>query len=285
MGMTEFLGEDKRYPQARGLDAVISHLHQLGPGARRYIHMSDIPKVGLKPKNQTGTGTLEPVGIYTYRSDLWLNGEELGRWGTDALYVHVIKVKPGTRIAGSVQTREALDKLKAEMPEKFPGHIQDPSGLANKYLRKLGYGVVVRKVQGHWEYIILGRDFIDNITTFQIMHLPKGATSGVDNVEGWTEFTYTDKALGIDPYKDLLLADPTLAWRLGFMVSQGPPGQPLHWSFVSNPRKLAKTKLLLRALKTKTKLTPAQQQQLIVPHDTDQYPNRLLDIYREYFRS
>lgn len=285
MRLIELLGEDKRYPQVRGLDAVISHLHQLGSGARRYIHMSDIPKVGLKPKNQTGTGTLEPVGIYTYRSDLWLNGDDLGRWGADALYVHVIKVKPGTRIAGSVQTREALDNLKAEMPEKFPGHIQDPSGLANKYLRKLGYGVVVRKVQGQWEYIILGRDFIDNITTFQIVHLPKGATGGVDDMQGFTEFTYTDKALGIEPYKDLLLADPTLRRRLGFMVSQRPPGQPLHWSFDQSPRKLTKIKLLLHALKNKTKLTPDQQQQLIDPHDRDQDTNMLLDIYREYFRS
>jgi hypothetical protein len=258
MRISELFAESKGNQGARGIEAVMDHISS-SDRKNTYVHTSMIPKVGIKPGDNLTAG-LEPVGIYAFRADDWYKANG-AMYFKPLRYIHVIKLKPNTKSVNS----QVYDQLVQEFNEENPDIDQyQSSGKLTLWLKKKQIGMVARKHYGNEvEYIILGREFISHIQTFDTYHLLPGAKNNFDNVNNDVEFNYDKARTGLAPYAEFLEQNPELE-------------DELEWWY-ANPRNLAKIRLLLYALKNQITLSPVQQGKLV------DYGNaRYLQIYRKY---
>jgi len=173
----------------------------------------------------------------------------------------VIKLKPNTKSVNSKEYRQLVQQFVKENPSVD----HQASAKFTVWLKKHNIGMVERRnFADELEYIILGREFISHIRTFDIYHLPPGAKDKFDWVNTNVEFNYAKARTGLEPYTEFLKQNPDL-------------DDELDWWYAS-PRDLAKVRLLLYALKNQIALSPTQQQKLI--RDGGNY--HYLQIYRKY---
>ena len=259
MRISELLDESRGNQGERGL-AAVSDLISSSDRKNTYVHTSMIPKVGIKPGDNLTAG-LEPVGIYTFRADDWYKAQG-DMYFKPLRYIHVIKLKPNTKSVNS----QVYDQLVQDFITENPDIDQDmSSGKLTLWLKKKQIGMVSRIHFGNEvEYIILGREFISHIQTFDTYHLPPGAKHRFDDVNQAVEFNYQKARTGLEPYTEFLKQNPDL-------------DDELEWWYAS-PRDLAKVRLLLYALKNQIALSPTQQQKLISDGGNYHY----LQIYRKY---
>jgi hypothetical protein len=258
MRISELFAESKGNQGARGIEAVMDHISS-SDRKNTYVHTSMIPKVGIKPGDNL-SAEIEPVGIYTFRADHWYKASGALHF-KPMRYIHVIKLKPNTRAANSKVFPQLLQEFIQENPTI---NRETASGKLTVWLKKHQYGMVERlNFANEFEYIILGREFISHIQTFDTYHLPPGAKDKFDWVNTDVEFNYEKARTGLEPYREFLKQNPELE-------------DELEWWY-ANPRNLAKIRLLLYALKNQITLSPEQQGKLV------DYGNaRYLQIYRKY---
>lgn len=239
------------------------------------MHNSGTAKVGIKPGNNIMGFDLEPVGIYTYAARDWL--ERLGGMPYRGFrYLHAITIKSGTQQASPAATQQLIARFVEDEPDHWPDY--GASGQLTRYLISRGYGVVSQVGQGATESIILGRQFIEQIRTFDAYHPPRSGKEWAD--AGVAKFEYELDRIGLGGHAAFLAANPGLAQRLG--IGSLSHGGPLHvWG--AGPGDLSRIKLVVHALANGIKLTPEQERFLVLPHAIHtEDRNRYLDVYLDY---
>lgn len=259
MRISELLDESRGNQGERGLAAVMNYISS-SDRKNTYVHTSMIPKVGIKPADNLST-EIEPVGIYTFRADHWYNARGDLHF-KPMRYIHVIQLKSSTKSVNS----KVYQQLVQEFIKDNPSIDQDQaSGKFTVWLKKHHIGMVERRnFADELEYIILGREFISHIQTFDIYHLPPGAKDKFDWVNTNMEFNYQKARTGLEPYEQFLEKNPKL-------------DNELEWWY-AHPRDLPKIRLILYAIKNQIALSPNQQQKLIGWDGSDHY----LQIYLKY---
>ena len=259
MRIRELLDESRGNQGERGLAAVMD-LISSSDRKNTYVHTSMIPKVGIKPADNL-SNDIEPVGIYTFRADHWYNARGDLHF-KPMRYMHVIKLKPTTKSVNS----KVYQQLVQQFVKENPSVDQDQaSAKFTIWLKKHNIGMVERRnFADELEYIILGREFISHIQTFDTYHLPPGAKDKFDWANTNVEFNYQKARTGIEPYEEFLKQNSDLE-------------DELEWWY-AHPRDLPKIRLILYALKNQIALSPNQQQKLIGWDGNDRY----LQIYLQY---
>jgi hypothetical protein len=269
MRIKDLIVEGKGNQGPRATAALIDYLKTLTKAQlkRTYVHTSSIAKVGIKPYNNVTINETEPVGIYTYNAIDWLKRK--GSMSYSGLpYIHAIRIKTSTKVADWAQTEALMRKFIQENPAQAE---QGASALLTKYLIRMGYGMVSRPFEWDIEYIILGRQFIENVHTFDAYHMPTNVKHEFDPMSGETLFDYALAKTGLSQYDDFLNSNPELKQDL-----------MIDYLDNKNPAVIAKIRYLLYALKNNLTLTKEQQKNLLLPDEISGDQTHYRDLYKQY---
>lgn len=258
MKISELITEGRGNRGPRGKNATIRYLEALPSTMldRTYIHTSDILKVGIKPGgNLADPSRLEPVGIYTYGARYWLKIKGNTPYSARR-YLHVISCKERTKQASLEETARLIQNFQ----EKHPDNATGASSQLTSYLRKQGYGLVTMEWERSIEHVILGREFISGIETFDSYHPVPGARVWQDDFAPNPGFDYSLARTGLDIHKEWLKANPDVARRLelGWVIGVDDPEIMYH----VDPRELAQTRMVVHALRSGIDLSSEQKSKL-----------------------
>lgn len=160
----------------RGYKEVLNYLRSLDfeTLSRTYVHLSMINKAGMTPSHTSmGTGdSFEPLGIYCYESEFYIEYKGDIPFARHLPYIHVITLKKGNNIYNG-----DLEELKDTMKDMYPDidTFGDKRGRSKTtlFLIKNGYDVMFTN-QLPGEYLILNPRAVDKVQTFVTEHIPRG---------------------------------------------------------------------------------------------------------------